>query len=85
MKPLMNTLLAERIPVLNDHLLEQSERRLGLAERVAMRMGLWMLLWSIRYERNERHHDERLANQEHLDRESREQHYVSLLGLNRPY
>ncbi|MFD0865017.1 hypothetical protein ACFQ06_04240 [Tessaracoccus lubricantis] len=47
-----------------------------------MRIGLWMLIWSVRFDRSE---DDRLVNQEYLDREARELHYLQLLERNRPF
>ncbi|GAA4893944.1 hypothetical protein GCM10025789_08960 [Tessaracoccus lubricantis] len=77
----MHSLQLERIPVLEERLLERSPR-LGLLERIAMRIGLWMLIWSVRFDRSE---DDRLVNQEYLDREARELHYLQLLERNRPF
>ncbi|GAA4894037.1 hypothetical protein GCM10025789_09050 [Tessaracoccus lubricantis] len=83
----MNTLHIERLPQMEQQIIRSATRRLGLADRIAMRTGLWMLLWSMRFHRIEEEHspeDERLENQEHLDREARERGYASMTGM-RPF
>lgn len=78
----MRILQMERIPVLEEQLRGQCPRRLTLIDRFAMRVGLWMLLWSTRFPRYD---TDPLTNDEYRRREERERQYVELLGINRPF
>lgn len=76
----MNSLLVpERTSGLQP-ILTDSRMRATLLDRLAMRVGLWLII------RGTRSPDvDGDANQRHLERESRELHYLRLTQFHRPY
>lgn len=54
--------------------------RATLIDRLAMRIGLWLLIWGTRNP-----DDDREANRLYLEREAREREWVKLQQLHRPY
>lgn len=76
----MNALLVpERTSDLQPILLERLPRA-SLADRIAMRVGLWLIRWGARSPDTDRE-----ANHRYLERGARELGHLRLIELHRPY
>ncbi len=85
----MNTTLSTRVDEQNvKHPPLSALPRLGLADRVALRVGLALITWSRRpraaVPAPTRQRDERLVRRNELARAERERHWALLLQLGQP-
>lgn len=75
----MNSLLVSERTIVQQQIEITPRQRASLLDRLAMRVGLWLLIWGTRSP-----DVDRAANEQFVDRQARELHWLRMQQLHRP-